>query len=229
MPAKLESGKPAADRRALARTISARYPTPFLRHYTYWKIVTDPVYGAVWDVLASAPSLPLLDLGCGAGLLAFYLREHGFAPDISGLDLDGPKIEAAAAIAREHDLRAEFRAQDFRDAFQSASGHVTLLDVLQFVPERAQREILARAASFVHPEGGLLIIRTGIRDDSMRFRITHFMDIFARVIGWMKAPPVDYPTPEMFREVLEPAGFRVELRPLWGRTPFNNYLVIARR
>ena len=220
----LESGD-----KAVAVRIADRFPTRFLKSYVYWKIRTDPIYRVVSEAFAGAVNLPLLDLGCGTGVLAFYLREHGFKGSIHGVDLDGPKIEVAKAIAAASDCRAVFDCVDFRDVRDSSHGHVTMLDVLLFVSEGTQRELLARAASFVDESKGVLIVRTGIGDGSWRFKLTHVMDDIACFFRWMKVRPVKYPSREIFREVLEPLGFEVEFRPLWGRMPFNNHVVIARR
>lgn len=220
----LESGD-----KAVARRIAKRFPLWFHRDYVYWKIRTDPIYRVVSDSLAAACDLPLLDLGCGTGLLAFYLREHGFRGPIHGIDLVQPKIDIARRIAADFDSNIVFDCMDFRDVRNAVRGHVTILDVLLFVPEETQREILTRAASFIDPEGGVFIIRTGIGDGSWRHKATHLMDIVARALRWMPVLPEKYPSREIFREVLEPLGFDVEFRPLWGRMPFNNHVVIARR
>ncbi len=45
----------------------------------------------------------------------------------------------------------------------------------------------------------------------------------------MKAAPVNYPTREFFQDVLESEGFDVEIRPFWGLTPFNNFMILAKR
>ncbi len=220
----LESGD-----KEVANRIAARFPTRFLRSYVFWKIRTDPVYRAVSEALAGANDLPLLDLGCGTGLLAFYLSEHGFAGAVHGVDLDCPKIEVARKIAADSKCNAVFECMDFRDLQQSRRGHVTMLDVLLFVPETSQRELLARAALFVDPERGVLVVRSGIGDGSWRHRLTHAMDNVACFLRWMPVKPVKYPSREIFKEVLEPLGFEVEFRPLRGRMPFNNHLIIARR
>lgn len=220
----LESGD-----KELAGRIAARFPTRFLRNYVFWKLRTDPVYRVVSEALLGANDLPLLDLGCGTGLLAFYLREHGYAGPIHGVDLDGPKIEVATAIARRWQCDAAFDCMDFRDFREGRAGHVTMLDVLLFVSEQTQRELLARAATFVSADQGVLVVRSGIGDGSWRHRMTNAMDHVACLLGWMPVKPVKYPSYEIFREVLEPMGFDVEFRPLWGRMPFNNHVIIARR
>ncbi len=220
----LESGD-----NAVAARIAARFPTRFLKGYVYWKIRTDPIYRVVSEALSGTGDLPLLDLGCGAGVLAFYLREHGFVGHVHGVDLDGGKIAVANGIATAVKSNAVFDRMDFRELHDSTRGHVTMLDVLLFVSEPTQRELLARAASFVDPEHGVFIVRTGIGDGSWRHRITHAMDDVACFFRWMKVRPVHYPSREIFREVLMPLGFDVEFRPLRGRMPFNNHVVIARR
>lgn len=220
---------PEKSRHVIARKVASRYPTPFLRQYTYWKTVTDPVYPAAWELLHHAPPLPLLDLGCGAGQFAFFLREQGFDAPLIGVELDSAKVETANRIAMAHDLRARFLALDCRHLREPHSGHVCLLDVLQYVPLAGQRDMLARAAALVHEGGGIFIARNGFRDGSARYQITRAADRFARIIRWIKAPLVEYPTREMFEDVLGSAGLTVEVRPLWGGTPFNNHLIIARR
>lgn len=212
---------------SLAARLSLRWPPPFLRRYCYWKLRTDPVYAAVCGELMRAAPLPLLDLGCGMGLLAHFLREHGFAQPIRGVDLDASKIALAQQAAQGRISGVEFAAKDFREAGDWPAGHVTLLDVLQFIPAAEQRAFLAAVAGRVRSDGGMLIIRSGIREASWRFRITHLMDRFAKAVRWMAVPPIDYPDRALFAETLGGCGLAVEFRPLWGRTPFNNYLVIA--
>ena len=220
----LESGD-----KAVAKRIAKRFPRWFHRDYVYCKLRTDPIYRVVSESLTAAGDLPLLDLGCGTGVLAFYLREHGFRGPIHGIDLVQPKIDVARKIADDFGPGIVFDCMDFRNVREAVKGHVTILDVLLFVPEETQREILARAASFIDSEGGVFIIRSGIGDGSWRHKATHAMDVVAHALRWMPVLPEKYPSREIFQEVLEPLGFEVEFRPLWGRMPFNNHVVIARR
>ncbi|MFT4548607.1 MAG: hypothetical protein ACI9MB_002560, partial [Verrucomicrobiales bacterium] len=52
------------------------FGSPWHRNYVKSKLRTDPLYDGVFGELVDEV-LPLLDLGCGLGLLAFYLRERG--------------------------------------------------------------------------------------------------------------------------------------------------------
>ena len=48
-------------------------------------------------------------------------------------------------------------------------------------------------------------------------------------IRWMPRGALHYPALEELRAPLAEAGLTVEVTPLWGGTPFNSYLVVARR
>ena len=200
----------------LHQKLASRYSTKWRQGYTHCKLDTDPLYDAVFRQLKGSEH-EVLDIGCGLGILAFYLRERGFQPAITGVDYDAPKIEEAqAAAADSGDETLSFHCCDARDARPEFQGSVTILDMLQFMPVESRAELLRWAASLVTP-GGLLVIRSGLRDNSWRFRITRWADFIANWTTWMKDPPVSYPTESEFRDVLEPEGLEGEFEPLWGR------------
>ncbi len=205
------------------REISGLFTSRWHRGYARGKLRSDPLYGGVFSELEGS-ALPLLDLGCGIGVLAFYLRERGLDFPVLGIDYDPGKIEAAQAAASGYrDL--EFRHGDAREGMPESSGNVTILDILQFFTAGQQAELLAAAARRVAP-GGKLIIRTGLRDKSWRFKVTYLGDLLARATFWMKAAPTHYPTAGSLTTTLEAAGLEGSIRPLWGKTPFNNHLAV---
>jgi SAM-dependent methyltransferase len=209
---------------ALAKKLARPFPATWDRCYVSSKVKTDPLYGAVFDELEGSP-LPLLDLGCGLGLLAFYLRERGLDFPIRGLDYDPRKISSADQVAAALAHRElAFATHDAREGLPEHSGNVTILDILQFFTPAEQERLLGWAAARVAP-GGKLVIRSGLRDDSRRFKVTVFCDYIAKATAWMKAAPTHYPAAEDFQRILSPHG-RVRIRPLWGGTPFNNHLIV---
>lgn len=219
MPPPTESPLSKEERRLLA----SRFESPWFRNYVKSKLRTDPLYPAVWQELKGS-TLPLLDLGCGLGLSAFFLRHCGFTPPIVGLDYDLPKIEAAQTIAEQFYPDTEFCHGDARDGIPEFTGSVTILDILQFFEKPEQQRVLESAAHSV-AGGGKLVIRSGLQDTSWRFQITRIGDRFARATRWMKAAPACYPTHEFICGILENAGLKGTTKPLWGKTPFNNYLL----
>ena len=208
------------------REIAAMFPGHWDRNYVAAKLRTDPLYTALTKNLRGM-DLPLLDIGCGLGLLAFFLRAEGIDVPLHGLDYDPRKIESArrgAVASRARDL--SFSHHDARSGLPAHQGNVSILDILQFFTPDEQETLLKLAASRVAP-GGMLIIRSGLHDASWRFRVTVVGDWLARVTFWMKAAPIHYPTADDFQKILSPFG-SVEISPLWGGTPFNNHLIILR-
>lgn len=209
------------------KRISELYSGHWNRNYVSSKLKTDPLYSALLENIRDSP-LPLLDLGCGLGLSALYLRTHGVEVPIHGLDYDQRKIDEAKRVAQASGFRdLSFSFHDARQGIPAHEGNVSILDILQFFTPAEQETLLCEAANCIAP-AGKLIIRSGLRDDSWRFKVTVAGDIIAKASFWMKAAPTHYPTADDFRRILAPFG-KVAITPLWGGTPFNNHLIVLSR
>ena len=203
----------------LAGRIAARYPTRFLRIYVRSKVRVDPVYGAVFERIGEGRE-PLLDVGCGIGILALYLRARGFRAPIRGVDNDERKVAIARSVMAEP--ATTFSVADARAAIDTG-GTIVLLDLLHYFRGDEQAQILASAAR----SATTVIVRDAIRDGSWRYRLTYLQEMFSRVIRWLRAERLHFPTRD---DVMRPFdGFDAEVVPLYGRTPFNNYLFVFRR
>lgn len=209
------------------RKIAALFPGRWDRNYVAAKLRTDPLYSALAQNLRGS-DLPLLDLGCGLGLSAFFLRSEGIGMPVYGLDYDSRKIDSArlAAIA-SGETNLSFTHHDARTGLPEHQGNVSILDILQFFTPDEQQTLLQLAASRVAP-GEKLIIRSGLCDSSWRFKITVLGDWLAKATFWMKAAPTHYPKRDDFHRILSRFG-HVEISPLWGSTPFNNHLIVMTR
>jgi 2-polyprenyl-3-methyl-5-hydroxy-6-metoxy-1,4-benzoquinol methylase len=197
-------------------------------HYARIKLRTDPLYPGVIDALRGCDA-PLLDLGCGIGLLAHALRGAGLSMPYRGVDNDAPKIAQARRAAGRAGLQdARFDCVDLADGPPAHAGSVAILDVLQFVPPGVQDAILDAAVAMLAP-GGRLVIRTGLEDGSARARTTRRIDAFSRLLGWMNAGPKRYPDADALRARFEAAGLQSEFTPLHAGTPFNNWRIVAAR
>ena len=209
------------------RALSRLFPDIPTRCYAFCKLATDPLYPAVRRALDGCRG-PLLDIGCGIGLAAFHLRAHGWTGAMRGIDYDPRKIAAATAVAARVAPDMTFTTGDARTDLPPHAGSVTILDILQYFAPADQDALLDAAAARVAP-GERLVIRTGLQSAGWRFAITRAVDRFAAAARWMKAPPVHYPVPEGLVARLEAAGLAGTLTPLWGRTPFNNWLAVFSR
>ena len=128
---------------------------------------TDREYFETWsrqnrDVLARlvgpVRSDPILDVGCGYGLLVYALKSLGYE-DVSGIDVDASQIQVAAG----HGLPCQRVPIEEQAAYFAArQGHhrvITLFDVLEHVPVAVQVEFLQTLRGSLKP-GGRLIIQT---------------------------------------------------------------------
>jgi SAM-dependent methyltransferase len=207
--------------------VAARFSERWLRLYAERKLRNDPVYLAAFELLSASPS-PLFDVGCGVGLLAFYLRERNFRPPVRGLDRDGRKIARARAAAAHGIYRdLEFIEQDVCAPI-APQGNVVLFDVLHYLSPNEQADLLDRLAPRVAP-GGLLVIRDCPRDRNARYWLTHLAERFAQMTTWNIQVPLHFPTRAKILAAFNDHQFTRTVQPLWGRSPFNNHLFIFRR
>jgi SAM-dependent methyltransferase len=215
--------------RVRKRHIAATYlPSRYRYWYSLGKLAMDPLYDSVPAAFADNRA-PILDLGCGIGLLLHCLRATGSRTTYIGVDTDAEKIEAArSASDRGGHADAAFDVCDLSRQFPRHEGSVALLDVLQYLPPSAQEPLISQAAQCVSPEGRL-VIRTGLADRSWRSTLTRATDRFGHWVGWMKTSFKAQPSAADLAAILRRHGLHADFRPLWGRTPFNNWLVIARR
>lgn len=210
---------------AIITRIAARYRLRPHRSYARGKLRWDPVFATAASLFAQSER-PLLDIGCGLGLLGQYLYERGRRAAYRGLDLDARKIKAARA-ATDAGLDLQF-ATGSAAAMPAFRGNVALVDLLHYLPADEQRRALTDAAERVASDG-VLMIRSVLCDRSWRFRTTLLEERLARIIGWMRYPTRYFPRREDIEAPLRAMGFAVQVSPLWGRTPFNSYLFVARR
>jgi hypothetical protein len=138
---------------------------------------------------------------------------------IRGIDHDVAKISMARRVADES---MSFVRGDAGDAGEW-SGTILMLDLLHYLDSDRQRQMLERAAA----QATTVVVRDAVNDGSWRYRMTYAQEAFARAVGWLNAERLHFPTRETITAPFE--GFASEVVPLWGRTPFNNYLFVFRR
>lgn len=208
--------------------IATLYDGHLQRAYVRGKLAADPVYAAVATVLAGS-MLPLLDIGCGIGLLGQFLHAQGHLATCLGIDHDPRKITAGQRAAERAGLATtiDLRCAKVRD-LPPIQGHVAILDVLHYLPAADQHTLLQEAIRHLAPQGRL-IIRNVLRERNWRFHATRVEEFFLRASGWIPGGPQHYPTAGELRAPLERAGLDVCIEPLRGRTPFNSYLIVAQR
>lgn len=193
---------------------------PHLFGYAVGKALLDPAYPAAARAFRES-RLPLLDLGCGAGHLAAYLRACGYAAPIVGVDLDSAKIAAARRfVGGPH---TKFEPGDAANP-PPHFGHVCALDVFHYIPSGVQTDFLMAIASRLAP-GGKALIRLTLRDESWRFRCSQLEEKAIHVCRWIPWQGKHFPPREALTAAASHTGLPWALEPMWGMTPFNSYML----
>lgn len=211
---------------SLSSSLAQHYPNRWLRNYVRWKIRFDPVYVTVADRLGSAER-PVLDIGCGIGILPFYLRERGHRAPITGLELDREKIGYAIQVGRKAYPSVEFRDERVR-SIEGYDGDVVVLDVVHYLSADSRDELLRSIANSLKPARRLLL-RTPLAPGGWRSVVTGLGERMASLLGWNRMPTVDFPTREELDRWFPPSLYSRTEAPLWGITPFGGVLLEYQR
>lgn len=217
----------AANHEEACRRVASRFHPRWLQHYVGGKLRGDPVFRRAYHLLGDAPA-SILDVGCGVGLLPFYLRERGVRQRCIGVDFDGRKIRKARDVAAGNYADIEFLEQDAADVLPQSYGNVALFDVLHYLPPARQAILLSEVAKRVAP-GGMVLLRDCPRDASLRFWLTYLGEIVAQAITWNAGVPLHFPQRETIMRAFNPREFSAREEPMWGNGPLNNRLYIFRR
>jgi len=217
----------STDHEPACARVAAQFRQRWLRSYVSGKLRHDQVYPTAYELFRGSPE-PILDVGCGVGLLAFYLRERGWSQPVIGLDVDTRKIRQGKMIVESRYRNIDLRVHDVLGPLPDFSGNVALFDVLHYLPLAQQSTLLTHLAKCVAP-GGLLVIRDCPRDPGPRFWMTLLAEKFAQTISWNLDTPLHFPPRALIHEAFSEEEFERESRPLWGMSPFNNHIFIFRR
>jgi SAM-dependent methyltransferase len=223
--------------RAAARYLPAGRSRGLAWGFARGKLQGDPVYLGILRHGLLGDRRRLLDLGCGKGyfesllvaaLDAPELLPAGFPPLPPTLELTGIELHAGDVALAQRALadRADIRRADLVQAPFPAADLVLILDVLHYLPEDAQSDILRRARAALAP-GGRLLLRVGDARGGWRYRWSQFVDrvvAFRRTGRWLRLwgrAAGDW------RAELERLGFRVQDLPMSAGTAFANLLLVA--
>jgi SAM-dependent methyltransferase len=229
-------------RRTLLQTASGPYRSSghFAWHFARSKLARDPVFAGLLAHGLIPDVSRLIDLGCGQGLLASWLRsakelhDAGNWPSdwpappsigtIFGLDLMPKDVERAR---RALDGCAEFAVGDIRTFDIGRTDIVVILDVLHYINYDEQAALLRRVRA-VLTAGGLLITRVGDGAGGLPFHISQCVDRAVTFARGHRLPRLYCRSIENWMLVLEQTGFRADALPMSQHTPFANVLLSAR-
>jgi SAM-dependent methyltransferase len=211
----------------------------FAYHFARGKLGSDPMFLAILARGLLTGRARILDLGCGQGLLAAWLSaaRHSFdagqwpagwpsaphATSTRGIELMASDVERARSALG---ASCNIEQGDIRTAEFGSADAVVILDVLHYMDEPAQQQILQRVRAAL-PSGGLLLLRVGDADGGWRFRYTQWVDKVVMLIRGHSVVTTHCRGIVQWQNVLQDCGFEVQASPMSQGTPFANVLLIA--
>ena len=181
----------------------------------------------------------ILDLGCGRGLLASWLRaallcyENGDWPDgwppaprpsrTRGIELMSRDVRRAhAALGSACDISQG----DIRNAEYGTADAIVILDVLHYICAQEQLQVLTRARAAL-PLRGLLLIRIGDANAGLRFRYSQWIDKLVMLCRGHAPAVLHCRSAAQWGSLLSECGFEVQATAMSDGTRFANVLLIA--
>ncbi|WP_027419519.1 trifunctional MMPL family transporter/lysophospholipid acyltransferase/class I SAM-dependent methyltransferase [Crocinitomix catalasitica] len=122
----------------------------------------------------------VFDLGCGYGYLSYYLMFRSDDRKVIGVDYDADKIEIANNSYSKND-QIDFIAADLRDLHPENASAIFLNDVLHYLPAEDHKSVLKNCLKGLN-EGGVLIVRDGVKDLENRHKKTELTEKFSTKI-----------------------------------------------
>jgi SAM-dependent methyltransferase len=211
----------------------------FAYHFARGKLRSDPVYRAILELGLLVGCARVLDLGCGQGLLAAWLRaaercyERGSWPrawppaplalSTHGIELMARDVERAR---RALGPASDVSQADIRSAAFGTVDAVVILDVLHYLTAQSQIDVLQRVRAALQPRGRLLL-RVGDAGGGLRFRYGQLSDQLVMLLRGHAIVAQHCRSIAQWRLLLRDCGFDSEAKPMSQGTPFANVLLIA--
>ena len=156
---------------------------PVLEWYLRVKIRLEKDYN---DFLTFIPNKAVItDLGCGYGFLAYTMQMKSEDRIIYGFDYDSEKIQTANNCSLKNE-NLFFQCADISAIDYPESDVFIISDVLHYLPETKQKEIIEECIFKLLPDGKLLIREadSNMEKRHSRTKLTEFLS--TKVIGFNK-------------------------------------------
>ena len=127
----------------------------------------------------------IVDIGCGYGMMSYMLGFISEKRNILGIDYDNDKIELANNCISKND-RINFVSADAITLSYAPADVFILSDVLHYLPEEKQEQLLVTCMQHLNPSG-VILIRDADKDLKKRHLGTRYTEFFSTHFGFNKA------------------------------------------
>ena len=169
------------------------------------------------DIDAALPRAGMIyDLGCGEGIVSFYLARSTPQRQVIGIDLDINKISRARPLPNLKFIHADLTQINLH----SASGCL-LSDVLHHLSPRIQRQLLHQISRELKP-GSVCVIKEINAADTIRSKLSRFWD-------WIFYPQdkIYYWRAQDLVKTMKQLGFKVKFTPAMPWFPGSTNLFVC--
>lgn len=148
---------------------------PVLEWYMRIKLKLEKNYKFMDEIIPLKNNI--LDIGCGYGFLDYFLAFRSSHRSISALDFDVEKISIASnGYLRPSNLT--FETANILEYQMKCYDTIIISDVLHYLNDHQQNEILESCIMALNPNGQL-IIRDGIKEKKNRHKGTQFSEFLS--------------------------------------------------
>ena len=155
---------------------------PILEWYCRIKVKMEGNYKLFESYLPKKGKI--VDVGCGYGFLPLMLSFMGKDREILGIDYDEEKIDIAANCISKSD-KVNFVCADVTQYDYDFADAFIISDVLHYLSEEMQIELISRCASKLN-KNGVMIIRDADADKKKRHMGTRYTEFFSTNTGFNK-------------------------------------------
>ncbi|MFY9310708.1 MAG: 1-acyl-sn-glycerol-3-phosphate acyltransferase [Bacteroidia bacterium] len=155
---------------------------PVLEWYCRIKVGLEDNYRLFESYLPKGGKIT--DVGCGYGFLPLMLSFTGSQREIIGIDYDEEKINIASGCTSKTE-RVKFVCADVTDYQYENSDAFIISDVLHYLKEEQQVEVISRCINKLN-SNGVMIIRDADADKKQRHWGTRYTEFFSTNSGFNK-------------------------------------------
>jgi uncharacterized protein len=146
---------------------------PILEWYVRFKLKLEKNFKFLNEIIPVKANI--IDIGCGYGYLAYMLKCISKDRIITGIDYDEKKIALANGIVSDI-AGIEFVVKDIAEEDLPQADVYILHDVLHYMPENLQIDVLNKCMAKVS-DNGIIIVRDADADLAKRTKITQNTEI----------------------------------------------------
>lgn len=159
------------------------YKGPVLEWYMRVKTKLEKNYQVFHELVPVQGKI--LDIGCGYGFMSYMLSFTSSQRTVTGIDYDEEKIDTASHCFSKTD-NINFVHSDVTGFSFEKYDAIILADMLHYLQQDEQRQVLEKCISNLNP-GGKIIIRDGDADKKEKHSRTKLTEFFStRVLGFNK-------------------------------------------